>query len=364
MDKRIRIAGIVAALVFAVIIWVSPSNPPPIPAPVTSSSNEFVEILATGLEKPWGIGFGDDKIFLTEKAGRARVTESGTLLDDPLITLRAAKVPDGGLLGLAVHPNFSENHFLYLYYTYEEDGTLWNKILRVSESQNKIVETKTILDKIPASTFVNGGVLKFGPDEKLYVGTGSISDSSHGSQDLKSLEGKILRLNDDGTIPDDNPISDSPVFSYGHRDPKGMAWDKDGNLFMTEIGPSKNDEINLIHAGKNYGWPEHECIGSEKSVPALNCYDPGIEPGGIIFYYGDKLDIKKSLLMATLKGSHLFSLEIDENGLESQTIILSGLGRIRDVAQGPDGYIYLITSNTDGKGFPDGNDDKLLRLLK
>ena len=143
-----------------------------------------------------------------------------------------------------------------------------------------------------------------------------------------------------------------------------MAWDEHGNLFMTEIGPTKNDEINLIHAGKNYGWPEHECIGNEKFIGALNCYDPDIEPGGIIFYYGDKLDIKKSLLMATLKGSNLFSLEIDENGLESQTIILSGVGRIRDVAQGPDGYIYLITSNTDGKGFPDGNDDKLLRLLK
>ena len=220
MDKRLRIAGIIAALIFAVIIWVSPSNPPPIPAPVTSFGNEFVEIIATDLEKPWGIGFADDKIFLTEKDGRVRIIESDILLDDPLITLRTANVPDGGLLGLAVHPHFSENHFLYLYYTYEEDGTLWNKILRVSESQNKIIETKTILDKIPGSTFVNGGVLKFGPDEKLYVGTGSISDSSHGSQDLKSLEGKILRLNDDGTIPDDNPFSDSPVFSYGHRDPK------------------------------------------------------------------------------------------------------------------------------------------------
>ena len=132
MDKRIRIAGIVAALIFAVIILVSPSNPPPIPAPVTSFGNEFVEIIATDLEKPWGIGFGDDKIFRTEKDGRVRIIESDTLLDDPLITLRTANVPDGGLLGLAVHPNFSENHFLYLYYTYEEDGTLWNKILRVS----------------------------------------------------------------------------------------------------------------------------------------------------------------------------------------------------------------------------------------
>ena len=154
------------------------------------------------------------------------------------------------------------------------------------------------------------------------------------------MEGKILRLNDDGTIPDDNPFSDSPVFSYGHRDPKGMAWDKDGNLFMTEIGPSKNDEINLIHAGKNYGWPEHECIGSGKFIAALNCYDPGIEPGGIIFYYGDKLDIKKSHLMATLMGSHLFSIEIDENGSWKPLDLNKTYGMVSNnfIRGGGDGY--------------------------
>ena len=364
MDKRIRIAGIAAAIIFAVLIWVSPSNPPPIPEPITEYSNESVQILATNLEKPWAIDFAGDKIFVTEKIGYVRVIESGVLLEDPLATLRTVNVFDGGLLGIAVHPNFEQNHFLYVYFTYENDGKLWNKILRITESENKLVDVETIFDKIPGSAFSNGGTLKFGPDGKLYAGTGTVSDSSHGSQDLQSLEGKILRLNDDGTIPDDNPFSDSPVFSYGHRNSKGMAWDESGNLFVTELGPTKNDEINLVQPGKNYGWPEQECSGSEKFVDPLVCYDPAMEPGGIVFYSGDKLDLENSLIMAGLRGSGLFSLTFDNNEIDEQKSVISGIGRIRDVNQGPDGYLYLITSNTDGKAFPDKNDDKLLRITK
>jgi len=363
MDKRIRIGGIVAAIIFAIIIWVSPSNPPPIPEPTTEYGNEYVLILATNLEKPWAIGFAGDKIIVTEKAGLVKVIESGVLLDDPLATLRTANVFGGGLLGIAVHPAFDNNHFIYVYYTYEKDGVLWNKILRITESNNKLVAAKTIFDKIPGSAYSNGGIIKFGPDGKLYVGTGSVSDS-HGPQDIQSLEGKILRLNDDGTIPDDNPFSNSPVFSFGHMNPKGLGWDNVGNLFVTEMGPSKNDEINLVQSGGNYGWPEQECSGNEEFIDPINCYDPAIEPGGIVFYYGDKIKLENSLVLASLRASHLFNLEIDEDGVKSQKSILSGVGRIRDVAVGPDGYLYLITSNTDGKGFPDASDDKLLRIVK
>jgi len=363
MDKRIRIAGIVAAIIFAIIIWVSPYNPPPIPEPTAEYDNEYVQVLATNLEKPWAIDFAGDKIFVTEKVGRVRVIESGVLLDDPLATLRTANVFDGGLLGIAVHPAFDKNHFIYVYYTYEKDDILWNKILRITESNNKLVAAKTIFDKIPGSAYSNGGIIKFGPDGKLYVGTGSVSDS-HGPQDIQSLEGKILRLNDDGTIPDDNPFSNSPVFSFGHMNPKGLGWDNAGNLFVTEMGPSKNDEINLVRSGGNYGWPEQECSGNEEFIDPIICYDPAIEPGGIVFYYGDKIKLDNPLVLATLRTSHLFNLEIDEDEVKSQTSILSGMGRIRDVAVGPDGYLYLITSNTDGKGFPDGSDDKLLRIVK
>jgi len=363
MDKRFRIAGISAAIIFAIAIWLSPSNPPPIPEPMTNDGNEFVQVLATNLEKPWAIDFANDKIFVTEKVGRIRVIESGVLLENPLATLRTANVFDGGLLGIAVHPAFDKNHFIYIYYTYEKDGTLWNKILRITESDNKLDAAKTIFDNMPGSVYNNGGIIKFGPDGKLYVGTGSVSDSSHGSQDIESLEGKILRLNDDGTIPDDNPFSDSPVFSFGHMNPKGLGWDNEGNLFVTEMGPSKNDEINLVQPGGNYGWPEQECSGNEEFIDPIVCYDPAIEPGGIVFYYGDKIKLDNPLVLASLRASQLFNLEIDDE-VKSQTSILSGMGRIRDVAIGPDDHLYLITSNTDGKGFPDASDDKLLRIVK
>jgi len=364
MDKRLRIVGIVGAIAFSIMVLTSPTDPIPLPEPPSAKSeNNFVEILAENLENPRSIAVVDEKIFVTEKDGRIRVIYNNELLDEPLATLRPANVFDGGLLGITTHPDFKNNHFLYVFLTYEDDETLWNKVLRITESNNKLKDAITIFDKIPGSVFSNGGFLKFGPDGKLYVGTGTISDSSHLPQDLDSLAGKILRLNDDGTIPEDNPYPNSPVYSLGHRNPQGMAWDKSGNMYVAELGPEKNDEINLIKAGKNFGWPEQECLGNEKYEGAIMCYDPGIEPGGILFYYGDAIKLEHSFVMASLRASNLFQLDPEE-GLKSQKSILSGVGRIRDVAQGPDGSLYVITSNTDGKGFPDRMDDKLLRILK
>ena len=178
MDKRIRIAGIAAAIIFAIIIWVSPSNPPPIPEPTTEYNNESVQVLATNLEKPWAIDFGGGKIFVTEKTGQIRVIEYGGLRDEPLATLRTANVFGGGLLGIAVHPSFDNNHFIYVYYTYEKDGVFWNKILRITELNNKLDTAKIIFDNIPGSAYYNGGIMKFGPDEKLYIGTGYTSELS------------------------------------------------------------------------------------------------------------------------------------------------------------------------------------------
>ncbi|HSG73921.1 MAG TPA: PQQ-dependent sugar dehydrogenase [Nitrosopumilaceae archaeon] len=365
MDKKFRIIGIIAALAVSVIILTSPSDPIPIPEPTTSLlGSESVEVLAKNLQKPRAISFADERIFVTEKDGKIRVIENDILIEEPLATLRTANVFDGGLLGIATHPDFSSNHFLYVYYTYSEDNKLWNKILRITESENKLQDAVTILDKIPGSEFSNGGIIKFGPDGKLYVATGSVSDNLHLSQDLESLAGKILRLNDDGSIPDDNPFSNSPVFSLGLRNPQGMTWDNENNLYVTDFGPSKNDEINLVKAGKNYGWPEQECLGHNDFEDSIMCFDPSIEPGGIVIYSGNKLELKNKMILATLRASNLFTLEIREDGIESQKSILSGIGRIRDVNEGPDGNLYLITSNTDGKGFPDSSDDKLLRIIK
>ncbi len=364
MNKKIRIAGIIAALAVSAIILSSPSSAPPLPQPNVESKNESIQVLATNLKKPWAIAFAQDRIFVTEKEGAIRVIQSDTLLDEPLTVLRAANVYGGGSLGITTHPDFENNRFLYAYYTYSENDKLFNKVLRITESENKLKDVVVIIDKIPGSQFYNGGVIKFGPDGKLYVATGLPSENSHDSQDLSSLAGKILRLNDDGTIPDDNPFPRSSVFSLGHRDTQGMAWDKQGNLYITETGPTKNDEINLVKPGQNYGWPEQECSGNKDYVDSVKCYDPSIEPGGIVFYSGDKLEYNDSLIMATLRGSNLYKLDISDGKILSQKSILGGTGRIRDVGLGPDGYLYVITSNTDGKAFPDKLDDKLLRILK
>lgn len=364
MDKRLRIAGIVGAIAFSIIVLTSPDDPIPLPEPPSAKlENYSVEILATNLENPRSIAITEDRIFVTEKGGRIRVIQDNKLLDEPLATLRPANVFDGGLLGITPDPDFKNNHFLYVFLTYEEEDGLWNKVLRITESDNKLKNAITIFDKIPGSVFTNGGFLKFGPDGKLYVGTGTVSDSSHLPQDLDSLAGKILRLNKDGTVPEDNPYAHSPIYSSGHRSPQGIAWDQYGNMFVADLGPEKNDEINLIIAGKNYGWPEEECSEGEKFEGSVMCYDPGIEPGGILFYYGDAIKLENSFVMTSLRASNLYQLDLEE-GLKSQKSILSGVGRIRDVVLGPDDSLYVITANTDGKGFPDATDDKLLRILK
>jgi len=364
VDKRFRIAGIAAAVAAAVVIMSSPGAPPPLPDPTTTDQgNESVEVLATGLENPQSLAFGGDRVFLTEKTGRIRVLEDGVLLERPLATFRVPDVFDGGLLGIQTHPDFEDNRYLYVYHTYVEDGSLWNKVTRITEAGNRLVEAETVIDKIPGSQFSNGGIIKFGPDGKLYVATGSVSDSSHMPQDPDSLAGKILRLNDDGTVPETNPIHDSAVYALGFRNPQGMAWDPAGNFYMTDMGPTKSDEINLVLPGKNYGWPEQECAGGGYEDSVL-CYDPAIEPGGILVYDGELLGIRGKLVMTALRASNLYAVDLGNPGLQTQDILLSGAGRIRDVAQAPDGSLYILTSNTDGKGFPADDDDRLLRIVQ
>ena len=364
MDKKTRIFAIAAAVAASILIITSPSGSIVIPKPNTSSSgSDAVKIIATNLQKPWALTFGDGKIFFTEKVGRLRVVDNGTLVNESVADFRVADISDAGLLGVTTHPDFAQNHFMYVYYTYKEGDKLWNKVLRITESNDKLVDATVILDKIPGAEFDDGGVIKFGPDKKLYIGTGDATDQN-AAQDLTSLAGKILRLNDDGSIPSDNPIPNSPIYSLGHRNPQGLAWDDQGNLYETEEGPTKNDEINLIEKDKNYGWPNQECSGSAEYQSALNCYNVSIQPSGIAYYGSGKLDFKNSLILATVRGNILYQLPISNGNMTSQKIILDGLGRIREVGVGPDGYLYLLTGNTDGQGFPDNKDDKLLRIVQ
>ena len=364
MDKKTRIFAIAAAVAASILIITSPSGSIVIPKPNTSSSgSDAVKIIATNLQKPWALTFGDGKIFFTEKVGRLRVVDNGTLVNESVADFRVADISDAGLLGVTTHPDFAQNHFMYVYYTYKEGDKLWNKVLRITESNDKLVDATVILDKIPGAEFDDGGVIKFGPDKKLYIGTGDATDQN-AAQDLTSLAGKILRLNDDGSIPSDNPIPNSPIYSLGHRNPQGLAWDDQGNLYETEEGPTKNDEINLIEKDKNYGWPNQECSGSAEYQSALNCYNVSIQPSGIAYYGSGKLDFKNSLILATLRGNILYQLPISNGNITSQKIILDGLGRIREVGVGPDDYLYILTGNTDGQGFPDSKDDKLLRIVQ
>ena len=329
-----------------------------------------IETVAENLEIPWAIAFDPDgRIFVTERVGKLRVIEDGKLNPEPVKVLNVG-IGEGGLLGVALDPNFEENHFVYLYYTYSEFLTNYNKVVRYTENDNKLSDEKILLDKIPGAVFHDGGRMKFGPDKKLYITTGD-AGNANSAQDLNSLSGKILRINSDGTIPDDNPFDNSPVYSYGHRNPQGLDWDPvTGKLVVTEHGPSAHDEVNVVEAGKNYGWPI--VIGGEHDPkyvdPIIHTGDDTWAPSGASFYNSDNIpDWKGKYFIATLRGSHLRMLDLDLESNEvisSEALFQNSFGRLRDASLGPDGNMYLLTSNRDGRGSPAENDDRILRIIQ
>jgi len=372
MERRQLIKLVIpSALVIIVSILTMKFSPSetlvPLPAPVSNLSNltnsSGVEIIAEGLQAPRSIDISmDGRIFVSEKRGSIRVVDNGTLLTEPVGDIKAENIGDAGLLGLTLHPNFTQNHLFYVYYTYSNSTGLFNKVLMLTESNNRIIDSKTILDGIPGDEYRDGGRIKFGPDGKLYVSTGDASIPEL-SQDLDSLAGKILRTNEDGTIPQDNPFSNSPVYAYGFRNVQGLAWaPNSGALYSSDQGGAGNDEINLISPGKNYGWPHEECNSSDddnRYTPPVLCFNPSLEPSGIAFAFSNKLGYQNHLIVATLKGSHLRDIDFDSG---SQNTILVGYGRIIDLVESEDGSIFVLTSNTDGRALPQQGDDKILRL--
>ena len=332
-----------------------------------------VETVAENLTIPWAIDWTPDgKILFTERNGNLRVIEDGTMVEKPLLTLGVGGV-EGGMLGIAVDPNYSENNYIYLYYTYNEFLSTTNKVVRYLISEKTITEDKILIDGIPGGPFHDGGRIQFGPDGKLYITTGEAGNPDL-SQDLNSLGGKILRINSDGTIPDDNPWKNSPVYSFGHRNPQGIDWDETDNLVATEHGPSglrgiAHDEINLIIPGKNYGWPD--IIGDETKDdlqnPIMHTGDDTWAPSGAEFYSGDKIpQWTGKYFVATLRGNHLHIVDFDlQNNkiISHEKLFENEFGRLRDVATGPDGFLYILTSNQDGRGSPQNNDDRILRVV-
>lgn len=374
MERRQLIKLVIpSALVIIVSILTMKFSPSetlvPLPAPVSNLSNltnsSGVESIAEGLQAPRSIDISKDgRIFVSEKRGSIRVVDNGTLLTEPVGDIKAENIGDAGLLGLTLHPNFTQNHLFYVYYTYSNSTGLFNKVLMLTESNNRIIDSKTILDGIPGDEYRDGGRIKFGPDGKLYVSTGDASIPEL-SQDLDSLAGKILRTNEDGTIPQDNPFSNSPVYAYGFRNVQGLAWaPNSGALYSSDQGGAGNDEINLISPGKNYGWPHEECNSSDddnRYTPPVLCFNPSLEPSGIAFAFSNKLGYQNHLIVATLKGSHLRDIDFDSG---SQNTILVGYGRIIDLVESEDGSIFVLTSNTDGRALPQQGDDKILRLTR
>ncbi|MDQ3812265.1 MAG: PQQ-dependent sugar dehydrogenase, partial [Chloroflexota bacterium] len=320
---------------------------------------------------PWALAFApDSRLFVTERPGRVRVIQEGALLPDPAISIaEVAATGEGGLLGLALAPDFPTTHHVFVYYTYRSERGLRNRVVRYVEQDNTLLETaRVILDDIPAGSIHDGGLLAFGPDAKLYVTTGDASQADL-AQNRDSLAGKILRINPDGTVPADNPFPGSPVYSFGHRNPQGLAWQpQTRQLYATEHGPTGNDEVNLIEAGQNYGWPTAQ--GPQHPAPfraPLAAYSPSVAPAGATFYTADLIpQWRGSFLFGTLRGTHLHRIAFDatdprrvaaQEGLYEDTF-----GRLRAVVQGPDGAVYVTTSNRDGRGSPQAGDDRILRI--
>jgi glucose/arabinose dehydrogenase len=323
-----------------------------------------VETLVSGLDTPWEVAFAPDgRIFVTERPGTIRVIEDGGLREEPYATLPVDEMGEGGQLGLALDPNFEQNGYLYAYYSTQEGGEATNRLVRLVEEDGTAREDEVLLEG-PAASIHNGGRVAIGPDGRLYATLGDVSDSGL-AQDREALAGKIVRLNLDGSIPDDNPFSGSPVYSYGHRNPQGLAWDEDGNLYAPEHGQSAHDELNLVEPGGNYGWPEIE--GDEEApgleTPILHSGEETWAPSGAA--YADEGPWEGSVLFTGLRGEslHRVTFAEDPGEVQSHEEYLEGeFGRLRTVAQGPDGAFYVLTSNQDGRGSPEPEDDRLLRV--
>ena len=372
------------SLIFALLVVALACNQPPpgrgageVETSPGAQVSFRVESVVSGLAVPWSIVWSPDgRMIFTERAGRVRVVEGGKLRPQPLLTVSDVEsTGESGLMSVALHPRFTTNHWLYLSYAYKGDGQRV-RVVRYREAAEALVDRTVIIENIPAAQFHAGCRIKFGPDEKLYITTGDATNRAL-AQQLGSLAGKTLRLNDDGTVPSDNPFigqsnARAEIWSYGHRNAQGLDWQQGSNLmFQTEHGPSGfdgpggGDEVNIVERGKNYGWPEihHKQTRAGMESPLLE-YTPACAPASGTFYRGTVFpQFRGNFFFGCLRGERIIRVVLDGRRVVSQENLLDKkYGRIRDIAEGPDGFIYFSTSNRDGRGTPAGDDDRIMRL--
>ena len=323
--------------------------------------NFEITVIAENLEVPWEIIPlpDEDDWLISQRYGVVTSLQHGSVLSIDEV----AHTGEGGLLGMTLHPEFRTNRFIYFYYTTQRAGGLMNRIVRFQYENQTFTNETLILDNIPGHRVHNGGRLAFGPDGFLYATTGDAAVTSL-SQDLDNLAGKILRMTEEGDVPDDNPYENSFIYSYGHRNPQGLAWHPNfGTLFSSEHGPTRMDEINIIHPGKNYGWPEATCDDAPTEFEdPVSCYrDFTLAPSGMDFIDMERLD-GTHLLVSGLRGGQIRHLSLDEDGIpKKEQPLFTDYGRIRTVRY-HEGAVYFVTNNQDGRGNPAPNDDRMFRV--
>jgi len=321
---------------------------------VAKVGTDNFEVIAEDLKIPWSIEKTGDTFYLSERTGGIVKIENGQVKKQNLeLEKELATAAEAGFLGFVLSPDFKDTNLAYAYYTYVDESGQFNRIITLRVQGDTWKEEKLLLDKIPSGSRHHGGRIEIGSDGKLYATVGDAGDSAL-AQNLKSLGGKIVRMNLDGSIPSDNPLPNSYVYSYGHRNPQGMTWTSDGRMYASEHGNDANDEINLIVAGENYGWPVIE--GKENQaemVTPLFTSGPNSTwaPSGLTNMDG-------KLYAAALRGEAVLEFDLQTKELQE---IVTGLGRMRDVYLDGD-YLYFISNNTDGRGTPTRNDDKLYRI--
>lgn len=334
-------------------------TPPKLPTPSTSPSSDdggaTVQVIAKNLAVPWGIAFlPDGSALVTQRDKRtiSRLGPNGGTAKTVQTITQASPGGEGGLLGIAVSPKYAKDKTVFVYYSTKTD----NRIARLTLGGTP----KPIVTGIPHSQVHNGGALAFGPDGYLYAGTGDGSTTGN-AQDTSSLGGKILRMTTTGEPAPGNPFGDSLVYSYGHRNVQGLAWDRSKRLYATEFGQDRYDEINLIRPGRNYGWPKVEGTGKDsRYTNPLETFKPadascaGAGVSGPI------------LVTACLRGKRIWLAQLDGKGGilgAPQHTLDNSYGRLRAVAAAPDGTLWVSTSNRDGRGQPIADDDRILRLV-